>query len=67
MFDLLLVALGVLLALSFAASLLYLYVQDVTQETHAILRNFPLIGHLRYFFERLGEYFRQYLLSRRPR
>jgi glutamate synthase domain-containing protein 2 len=61
MFDLLLVALGVLLALSFAASLLYLYVQDVTQETHAILRNFPLIGHLRYFFERLGEYFRQYL------
>jgi hypothetical protein len=60
MLDLLLVALGVLLALSFVGALVYLYVQDVTQEKHAVLRNFPLVGHLRYFFERLGEYFRQY-------
>ena len=60
MLDLLLVALGVLLALSFVGGLVYLYVQDVTQEKHAVLRNFPLVGHLRYFFERLGEYFRQY-------
>ena len=60
MLDLLFVALGVLLALAFAGSLVYLYVQDVTQEKHAVLRNFPLVGHLRYVFERLGEYFRQY-------
>lgn len=67
MLDLLLVGLGVMLALAFAGGLVYLYVQDVTQEKHAVLRNFPLVGHLRYFFETLGEYFRQYFFSRRPR
>ncbi|MFZ4538016.1 FMN-binding glutamate synthase family protein [Propionivibrio sp.] len=61
MFNLLLASLGVLLAFTFIGALVYLYVQDVTQEKHAVLRNFPLVGHLRYFFERLGEYFRQYL------
>lgn len=60
MLDLLLVGLGVMLALAFVGGLVYLYVQDVTQEKHAVLRNFPLVGHLRYFFETLGEYFRQY-------
>jgi glutamate synthase domain-containing protein 2 len=60
MLDLLLAGLGVLLALAFTGALVYLYVQDVTQEKHAVLRNFPLVGHLRYFFESLGEYFRQY-------
>jgi glutamate synthase domain-containing protein 2 len=39
---------------------LYFYLKDITQKKHAILRNFPLIGRLRYFFEQLGEYFRQY-------
>ncbi|WP_300317185.1 FMN-binding glutamate synthase family protein [Accumulibacter sp.] len=60
MLDVLLVGLGVLLAILVAGALLVLYVQDVTQEKHAVLRNFPLVGHLRYFFEKLGEYFRQY-------
>lgn len=60
MFDLLLASLGALLALFVIGTMVYLYVQDVTQEKHAVLRNFPLVGHLRYFFERLGEYFRQY-------
>ena len=60
MLDLLLATSGVLLALAFAGGLVYLYVQDVTQERHAVLRNFPLVGHLRYLFESLGEYFRQY-------
>ncbi|WP_313953856.1 FMN-binding glutamate synthase family protein [Accumulibacter sp.] len=60
MLDVLLVGLGVLLALTFAGALIALYVQDVTQEKHAVLRNFPLVGHLRYLFESLGEYFRQY-------
>jgi hypothetical protein len=60
MLDVLLAGLGVLLAISLTGALLFLYVQDVTQEKHAVLRNFPLVGHLRYFFEKLGEYFRQY-------
>jgi hypothetical protein len=53
------VSLGVLLALVLLL-VLYLLRQDITQKKHAILRNYPLIGHLRYFFEQLGEYFRQY-------
>ena len=60
MFDLLLASLGVLIALSIVGGMVLLYVQDVTQEKHSVLRNFPLVGHLRYAFERLGEYFRQY-------
>lgn len=60
MLNMIPVSLGVLLAFSFIGALVYFYVQDVTQEKHAVLRNFPLVGHLRYIFERLGEYFRQY-------
>ena len=60
MLNMVLVSLGVLLAFSIVGALVYFYVQDVTQEKHAVLRNFPLVGHLRYIFERLGEYFRQY-------
>ena len=54
------VSLGVLLALAFAVLVIYFYLKDITQKKHAILRNYPLIGRLRYFFEQLGEYFRQY-------
>ena len=54
------VSLGVLLALAFAVLVVYVYLKDITQKKHAILRNYPLIGRLRYFFEQLGEYFRQY-------
>lgn len=55
-----LVVLGVLLTAALVAALIYLYVRDITQKKHAILRNYPIVGHLRYFFENLGEYFRQY-------
>jgi len=54
------VSLGVLLALTLALLIVYFYLKDITQKKHAILRNYPLIGRLRYFFEQLGEYFRQY-------
>jgi glutamate synthase domain-containing protein 2 len=40
-----------------------MYVVDVTQTTHAIRRNFPVIGRFRYFFEDLGEFFRQYFFA----
>ena len=39
---------------------LYAFVVDVTQTRHAIRRNFPVIGRFRYFFERMGVFFRQY-------
>lgn len=40
-----------------------LYVIDRTQTTHAIRRNYPVIGRLRYLFEDLGKYFRQYFFA----
>lgn len=43
--------------------LLILYVWDKLQKEHTILRNFPIIGHFRYFFEFLGVYFREYFFA----
>jgi glutamate synthase domain-containing protein 2 len=40
-----------------------MYVVDRTQTSHAIRRNFPVIGRFRYLFENLGEYFRQYFFA----
>ena len=40
-----------------------MYVVDVNQTSHAIRRNFPVIGRFRYLFEKLGEYFRQYFFA----
>lgn len=40
-----------------------LYVIDSCQTKHAIRRNFPVVGRFRYFFEYLGEFFRQYFFS----
>jgi glutamate synthase domain-containing protein 2 len=40
-----------------------LYFIDVTQTRHAIRRNFPVIGRLRYLLEHLGVFLRQYLFA----
>ena len=40
-----------------------LYIYDVTQTKHAITRNYPIIGHLRYYFEHVGTFFRQYFFA----
>ena len=40
-----------------------MYVIDRTQTRHAVRRNFPVIGRFRYFFEHLGEFFRQYFFA----
>ncbi len=44
-------------------AVLYMYVADVTQKKQTIRRNYPVIGRFRYFFEHLGEFFRQYLFA----
>jgi glutamate synthase domain-containing protein 2 len=44
-------------------AVIVMYVVDKTQKTHAIRRNFPVIGRFRYIFENLGEYFRQYFFA----
>ncbi len=43
--------------------LIGLYLHDRFQTQHAVLRNFPLLGRLRYLFEHLGPEMRQYLFD----
>ena len=38
-------------------------VHDLTQRKHAVTRNFPVIGHFRYFFEEMGQPLRQYFFA----
>lgn len=39
------------------------YILDVTQTKQAIRRNYPVVGRFRYWFEHLGEFFRQYFFA----
>lgn len=55
--------LGTLVAIVVVLSLIVMFVRDVTQKKHTVLRNFPVIGRFRYWFEELGEYFRQYFFA----
>ena len=52
--------LGTVIGFVIIATLIVWFVQDVSQKKHAVLRNYPVIGRLRYLFEKQGEYFRQY-------
>ncbi len=45
------------------AALLALLVYDLLQTKHAILRNFPIIGHMRYLLESIGPELRQYIVT----
>src|SRR4051812_13832793 len=38
-------------------------VRDLTQREHAILRTFPIVGHLRYWLEAIGPELRQYIVT----
>ena len=46
-----------------AAALFGVALYDLLQRRHAILRNFPVIGHLRYLIERIGPELRQYVVA----
>jgi len=43
--------------------LIGVYIADVTQTKQAIRRNYPVIGHFRYYFEHMGTFFRQYFFT----
>ena len=51
----------VLAAIFGAFTLLGVY--DVRQDRHAILRNYPILGHLRFLFEKIRPEIRQYLIE----
>jgi len=38
-------------------------IYDLLQSKHAILRNFPILGHFRYWFEAVGPELRQYIVT----
>lgn len=50
----------IILLVVIACLILGIFIHDIRQSNHAILRNFPVIGHFRYFAETWGEYMRQY-------
>ncbi len=44
-------------------TVIYLYLADISQSKQAIRRNYPVVGRFRYFFEHMGEFFRQYFFA----
>jgi len=51
------------LGVGVGALLVLVTIYDVTQKRHAILRNFPIIGHFRYWLETIGPELRQYIVT----
>ena len=51
------------LAVIAATGLILVALYDLVQRKHAILRNFPVIGHLRYLLESVGPELRQYIVT----
>ena len=54
---------GLLVLLIIVVLLVALLVWDLTQKRHAILRNFPVLGHFRYLLELVGPELRQYIVT----
>ena len=44
-------------------TIIVMYIADITQTSHAIRRNYPVVGRFRYLFENMGEFFRQYFFA----
>jgi glutamate synthase domain-containing protein 2 len=61
--DILSYGIGTLVAFVVIGALVFIFIRDVTQKKHSVLRNYPIVGRLRYFFEQMGEYFRQYFFA----
>lgn len=49
--------------LVFTFPLLVVALYDIIQKKHAVIRNYPVIGHFRYFFESIGPELRQYFFE----
>ncbi|MEZ5674993.1 Glutamate synthase domain-containing protein 2 [Thalassovita litoralis] len=52
-----------LVPLTIAAVLTAIGLHDLLQTKHSVLRNYPILGHIRYFFELIRPEIRQYLLE----
>lgn len=49
--------------LGLAVLILLVFIRDMLQTRHAIIRNFPVIGHIRYMLETIGPEIRQYFVA----
>ena len=54
---------GSIIGIIIVLTLLFWLIRDIVQKKHSVLRNYPLIGRLRYFLESQGEYIRQYFIA----
>jgi glutamate synthase (ferredoxin) len=52
-----------LLGIGFGALLVLVAIHDIAQKRHAIIRNFPIVGHFRYWLEAIGPELRQYIVT----
>lgn len=52
-----------LILLTIFVVLLVVFIHDIRQKDRSLLRNYPVVGHLRDIFERLGVLFRQYFFA----
>ena len=55
---------GLWVLVGVAVVLLALAMHDVGQRRHAVLRNYPVVGHLRYLLERIRPEMQQYFVER---
>ena len=44
-------------------AVIVIYVIDRSQTASAVRRNYPVVGRFRYWFEHMGEFFRQYFFA----
>ncbi|SFU45079.1 Glutamate synthase domain-containing protein 2 [Nitrosomonas eutropha] len=61
--NLIIFSTATILGLIIVGAIVIFFIRDTTQKKHTILRNYPIIGRLRYFFETQGKYFRQYFFT----
>lgn len=47
----------------FVGPLVVIWIHDISQKEHTLLRNFPVLGHLRYFLEFLRPEIQQYFIA----
>jgi len=61
--DIVIHGIATMLGLIVVGMVVIWFIQDITQKKHTVLRNYPVIGRLRYLFEEQGKYFRQYFYA----
>jgi glutamate synthase (ferredoxin) len=54
---------GTLVLIAVAVLLAIVFIHDVSQKRHAVVHNYPLVGHFRYWLESLGGPLRQYIVT----